>query len=324
MTVSDKLRCRITEDLPGEMAARVGKTLQSGDASANGPTFSGVSLTLDGRLVAALGFGLEPGGTLAITAPVFVMPAATEILSTWFGRMLDKVSEAASQRRCRLIRCLRSVDLNEDRFWMATVLKDREFSIRARIVHWVTAETCVRPAASSNPVVSSNTVGFPEAISYRQLSTAGLNQDAEEFRLLLELVESILTKTQDLRQFSDPVAEDLLADWSARNASVVIAEQDAAPIALSACVIEPSGAFGKFDCRVQYIGVRPTSRRQGIASGMLTRLPSILNSPAWGDGNARVQISAFADHLNEPAAALYRRTGFSENGSFDAWCKDLP
>ena len=128
--------CRITDDLPRELATIADASCSEDGSDLPRPIFPGVLLSFAGELCVAIGFDVEPGRTMAITAPIFLCPAAAEIQSNWIQQLFREVLREATRRQCRLARFLRPTSNLNDPDLIPGLLSEAGFSIRAGIAQW--------------------------------------------------------------------------------------------------------------------------------------------------------------------------------------------
>lgn len=134
---------------------------------------------------------------------------------------------------------------------------------------------------------------------------------------VVELLREINAVTEDLSQLPRATADDLLSTWALLNLNVVLLIAMDEDCLNGLAVVSWSGSAAGSEMSLEFIGVRPTARRRGIAASLLRRILLDLQPGT---------LSAFVDAGNRPAQSFYRRHAFERRRGFSLWCwrPDLP
>jgi len=317
---SGRFECRVTNDLPSELAP-------VNDASHSGshheltlPTFPGILLSCSGQLCAAMGFDVEPGRTLAVTAPVFFQQATPTVLSEWMRQLLHKVLTEVARRDCRSVRFLHSRKMTASIDLLLPLLTEAGFSVRTRITAWTKNFPDGADCEWSVPRGDLSS----RAMTWSTLSWETLITSASHRAMILDHLRDILSVTQDLVRLPSPDSEELLDDWIRQQAVIVLGHRGQQCIALCVCVWEiPSNDPQKATLQIQYVGVIPKHRRTGAASAMMRFLPQLVPVTNEPDTARCLQLTAFADTSNVAAAHLYQSCGFQADSEYDLWLREM-
>ncbi len=322
MTEKTSWSCRISRSLRRELMNAATDPSPFDSSVVTNADFPGIILSIDHADCGGLAFIEESEATIAISDPVFVTPATPEQKRRWFQWMLLEVQAYSSRAPGSLVRSIQPPEAAESRDWITSSLKDAGFFIAAKAGYWVK-----RDCDDLQKDLSAHKVTRPPAMSLKTLTFDKWSQDTRLLELLCELVNSILTDTQDLRGLPAATTQALMKQWLDQKASILLAEMNAVTAGL--CVVtnefnEQSNASREY--RIEYVGVRPGSRRLGIASELIRQLPATQelfgqNSTASPAAEtAPIRLTTFADQLNNSAVELYQKLGLVLEADFDIWC----
>jgi len=331
VTLPARWSCRIvthpTHELSTAPASAAGQDSHSDHTASHCWPLPAVLLTVGDEVLAALGFRIEPDGTLAITQPTFVncMPTSTQSL------MLEEMLKAVHVEARRLhLRTIRSVlpaanDHGPSEWtWMNESLTRCGFLNPACIIQWKTSSSRLKSTCSVVPRLSGES-----SPAYQHESAEVISRGGEKYRFLGELVRAILAESEDLSRMPAASAQTMIKTWSDQKAAILVGHVDSAPAGLAVWTVESgSGADPNPVIQLQYIGVRPELRQRGLASRLLAQVIDIENQqrqrPTVGHcQSGELRITAFADQTNQPATLFYRHCGFREDAIFAVWCRNV-
>ncbi len=318
----DRLLCRITSDLAGQLAALTGTTPDVARVGADPPLLSGAILHSDRLPVAAMGFAAESDRTLTITDPVFLQNVPTNVRQQWTLRLLKEVLQEAKKNGSRLIRCLQPVDADASVIEMTQTLTESGFLQQARIVILEKSTSDDRLQEMFGAQTSEAETGSSFIVDL--LTATQWSGDADSEAVFKVVLRQVLADSMDLRRLPPPEVHELLEDWSRQQASMVLVRQGEQIIGLCASTMgseQNSAGSASTTALIQYIGVVPGFRRTGIASNIIALLPKLLSSAHSPESQTILRLKVFCDAGNQPARMLYLRSGFEMTGELDVWCR---
>lgn len=329
MTLPAQWSCRIishpTHELTTARASAAGQDSHSDHTASHGWPLPAVLLTVGNEVLAALGFRIEPDGTLAITQPWFVNSMPTSTQSLMLEEMLKAVHAEACRLELRTIRAVLPAANDHDRSewtWMNESLTRCGFLNPARIIQWKTSSSRLKSALSVVPGHSGES-----SPAYLHESAEVMSSDVEKYWPLCEIVREILADSEDLSRMPAASAQTMIKTWSDQNAGILLGHVDSAPAGLAVWTGEPgSGTDADRVIQIEYIGVRPELRQRGIASRLLVQVIDIEDQQRPTAGycqSGELQITAFADQTNQPATLFYRHCGFREEAILALWCRNV-
>lgn len=321
MTVTNAWHCRTTTDLSHDFSVLTGTAVLLEDEFLPNTSFPGVLLFVEQRLHAVLGYRFESDGTIAITDPVFTTAVAEDLRSAWFQSMLDHVAREARKTQCRSIRAVQPGSQTETRNWMRDVLQTAGFSVQARVIRWITPDIECRLKSQSQFASVLSPSNGEEIMHTVAIEAKTLVEDSPRFQCIRKLLGSILVDSQDLPNLPTATSEELINEWTNLEATIFVAETPRRSIGLCVTLKQPGIEENRQSVyAIQYIGVEPAYRREGIASLMLTTLREQVCLAGSEDGV--MLLAAFADQQNEPATRLYQKNGFRPDKIFDIWSRN--
>lgn len=314
--------CRITDDLPHQLATFSYGLRSAGPGPLLRAAFPGMLLTCAGELCAAIGFDVEPGGILTITAPIFPGDHSAESHLVWGRKLLKQVLGEAARRRCCVVRFVQPLTNTDNSDAFIPLLSENGFSIRAGVVKW--EKSYERDAEFQQSL----------DVEYQSLALSGIDVEAfsgdvlktsvAERDKVLNLLREVLSTTHDLPNLSSPDAEDLLDDWIRHQATIIVSRRGGSGIAICVCVPEfDPDSTATAAIRIQYFGVIPEHRSTGVATGLLHLVPWVLEASEIPELADEIQLTALCDAANQPAMQLYRTCGFQSRADFNIWCHDV-
>ena len=314
--------CRISRSLRRELMNAATDPSPFDSSVVTNADFPGIILSIDRTDCGGLAFIKESEATIAISDPVFVTPATPEQKRRWFQWMLLEVQAYSSRAPGSLVRSIQSPEPTESRIWITSSLKDAGFFIAAKTGYWVKRE-----CDDLQKDLFAHKVTQPPAMSLKTLTFEKWSQDTRLLELLCELVNSILTDTQDLQGLPAATTQALMKQWLDQKASILLAEMNARTTGLCVVTKEFNGqSNASREYRIEYVGVRPESRHLGIASELIRHLPASQelfeqnSKEGPGIDTNPVCLTTFADQLNNSAVKLYQKLGFVREADFDVWC----
>ena len=128
------------------------------------------------------------------------------------------------------------------------------------------------------------------------------------------LLNNTLQHSIDLPQLPLPTADQLLRLWELSRSTIriTLAVRNGSPAGLMATsLVDEDGDGHGTELLIEYVGVLPDMRQNGIASALLTTGIRDMIPPH--------HVTAFAGSENGPAGGLYRRRGFTSRDTLCVW-----
>jgi len=265
--------------------------------------------------IVAIGYGIESQAVLALTTPLVLgrlaVKEVTEALSILFRAAL----QVAFRNGCRSLRCLlqcSEAQPEDTECAQRTALTLEDFSCLARIGEW-RREYRVRD--------SHNRFQLD-----REFETACERVTPERFREsqvqeeVKSLLESVLSMSSDLPGLPRPMPEDMMTSWLNRGMEILLFRSHSSPTGL--CVYEKTYNTVSNEARssvwLQYVGVSPECRQQGIARRLIQNLLK-----ACMQEQPTMAVSVTADCTNIGAVRLYESLGFEQQTIQEVWIKHV-
>ena len=317
--------------------------------------FPGLIVAKNDRIIAAIGVVEEPDRTLSVTLPMFGSLSSKFSQKHALNLMIQRALKVAVERHLRGIHALISVDATDQPTEnLSDWFSDAGLPVVARIAGMkcdCAAEIhSDRPPSDSqvtlDPVIPIHVAGdgsrqtdiprihlqyiHPEAL----LQSVEQTRQATDFTFLLavrSLVQRTLEFSDDLPILCRPPVDDMVNMWKERQAMILLVQIGATPAGLVVLAFQSAAPEPPPSSRitVEYLGVCPAHRRQGLASFLLDHVKRNANSIARvlrqsESTNIRErqtirvdQVLAFADIKNEAAMRLYTTQGFALQEKFD-------
>lgn len=325
MTDDSPYRCRIVDDLSRELMLYSGRDVPEADGSEPSKSVAGVMMTMNECLMAIMGFGQENRGTLSIADPLFMTSHSESVRLAGLREMLNTVCLEAARLQCRLVRSVQPHVHEGQPDWLAAGLRNESFLIQATVSEWMVrirdrrSHDTLETAALKPDVPTS----LPQ-MTCRRLSAKSLTTDHKLRFQVTDLIQTILQNSIDLPNLPAPHPDELLCEWVAEEAAIILSEQHG--IMTGLCVYaeeQPENDTTAVSFRIQYIGVQPEFRSRGIAVRLMQSMSQHIRQMTEDQPDQEVWLKAFADQQNKPAAALYQRCRFQSVGLFDIWCRSI-
>lgn len=364
--IEEAQECRFTFHETEMLASDLARVLQSEitDVPARDSTakavartkttqFSGTILLFDNRPCAAIGYVMEPTGTLVVSEPIVFLDASDEVHRALCGQLIGRVKRRAVSFACQRLHMLLPVSAGAAGF--------ERLQAEHGFVHVTDIDQWDLSVALNDQCSLQDQCTF-------QLYDSATNAAAAT-RELQFAIDAILDCSEDQSSQPQPTSAELLIKWQRLQANVFVYRIEQEIAGLMSCVTSPditetqavaSGTLPlSTNVCIEYIGVVPAFRRRQIASRMIRQIPKLLSSicaprsrfspsldtgldPAFlcagetelpdqgvdpdrfsGIESQMLRVTAYADAANPPASGLYRRCGFVQTTRLHLWCCDL-
>lgn len=254
-----------------------------------------------------------PDGTLALTLDDAVA-TPPHVLSA----VLSEAAQTADRSPVRYLRFLDTEGISDAQ---SSCFNDAGFQALARLDQLVhSSDDGPAPVATPDKEFAVQKFSLQygptdEAVTLRALneqSNPTIQSISRETDSVCDLLEKINRTTCDLKQLPKASAAQLIRTWALLRLNVVLYLAGDNECSQGVAVVSWSDADWQSSVTLEFIGVLPSARRNGIASRILKQLLSDVH-PA--------SLSAIVDAENHPAVSFYQRHGFQSAASFSLWCR---
>lgn len=265
--------------------------------------------------IAAMAYGLEAQSVLALTTPVTLGQISADEAAAALRELFLRATQIAERSGCEWLRCLVShseAQQDDTVRVLRSALLQFGFSCLAEIGEWCREYSTKHREELHQHDDSSDVVW--EYVSQEQL-------DDEYFHAEMNTVlEDILSTSSDLPNLPRPLAADMISRW--RNAGTKILLLRVREIPAGICAFDKMLEEGLSDSylslRLQYVGIVPALRQQGLGRCLIRALISDCLKQ-----HSCVVLSVTADRSNTSAVGLYESLGCQRQSVHEVWMKRL-